>query len=600
MASPAPTPVPVEVGTTMPSVMPTMAPTAPTLTLAARRMDHFVESEFAIFIALACAMLAIWISLYNIFKHLVNYTEPVLQKNIIRILFMVTFYALFSFLSLCFPSAELYLDSIRDIYEAFVVYCFLNLMLMYCGGENSCLSVIMHDPGAISHVWPFSYCLPHIAMNARFLRVCKQWTLQFVIVKPIMAVLNLILIGTDGVNQDAWSIFQAVVYNVSYTAALYALVLFYKATHNHPGLKSQYPVLKFLSVKLVVFATYYQSFLVSVIPDVPEQTLESFNSFLLCCEMVFFALLHFWAFNYHEFTSSGASKRAHIASRRDSAFDDIGIDLPTRISPGGDGVSPSGSDGPGTISDKDTAFQNARNVINLKDVASDTYINFSHKYGDHVLLDTTGRSAGTSMLEDDMSPDADNTSMGTGAKATSAPSSTSSRFGLGRIGTTMRSLATGGRVGGTDDDDLEANANPFEVNFGPKSTATPPPAPGAFGSSDHQSNFHNSSHQSQQHSDHVDFSLPTYPSSDHDSPSTLENPFEQDLRNPLRTSVHQNDNNDDDFNEFDSQHDGAGALGDNDGDWTADFSDPTPSADKNKKKKKKKKKQATGDELQLA
>ena len=40
----------------------------------------------------------------------------------------------------------------------------------------------------------------------------------------------------------------AVVYNISYTLALYVLLLFYMATRKHPGLKGKAPVLKFLSV----------------------------------------------------------------------------------------------------------------------------------------------------------------------------------------------------------------------------------------------------------------------------------------------------------------------------------------------------------------
>ncbi|GBG34241.1 Transmembrane protein 184A [Hondaea fermentalgiana] len=597
MASGVPTAVPTAATTLAPTGTPTLQPTgAPTLTAVAQNMGDFVDGEAALFIALASALLAIWISLYNIFRHLVNYNEPLLQKNIIRILFMVTFYAAFSLLSLLFPNAQIYLDSIRDVYEAFVVYCFLNLMLIYCGGENACLSVIMHDPGAISHVWPMNWCLPHIAMNARFLRICKQWTLQFVIIKPIMAILNLFIIGSDKVNKHAWDITQNIVYNVSYTAALYALVLFYKATHGHPGLKSQYPVLKFVSVKLVVFATYYQSFLVSVIPDIPEKTLDSFNSFLLCCEMVVFALMQFWAFHYAEFTLSAAGKRAHIASRHDSAFDSVGIDMPTRNGGGGNagggeangaagGSIGAGADRSG-ISDKDTAFNNARKVIDMQDVASDAYINFSHKYGEHVLLDTTGNSGGTSMMDD--TDDEDHNVGVTGQ-------SKGSRFGLGRIGNTMRSLATGGRAGGVGgDDDLEPVAvNPFAGAGG----AETGPSAGM------QGHEHTDAEQSA-----VDFRLPSFPT----SPSTegdtqgrgLDNPFEQDLRDPLRSKGGDTsmgfdavEGSDDPF----SSGEGAASQG-----WTADFSDPRPAsaASKTKKKKKKKKQQEentddVSDQLQL-
>jgi len=66
------------------------------------------------------ALTASLIALYNISKHLLNYNNPVLQKTIIRILFIVPNFAIFSWLGLAFPSKSVVFESVRDIYEAFV------------------------------------------------------------------------------------------------------------------------------------------------------------------------------------------------------------------------------------------------------------------------------------------------------------------------------------------------------------------------------------------------------------------------------------------------------------------------------------------------
>ena len=51
-------------------------------------------------------------------------------------------------------------------------------------------------------------------------------------------------------------------YNVSVTLALYGLVLFYSATRHM--LSSHQPVLKFLSIKFIVFISFWQGVYVCV------------------------------------------------------------------------------------------------------------------------------------------------------------------------------------------------------------------------------------------------------------------------------------------------------------------------------------------------
>ena len=63
--------------------------------------------------------------------HLSRYTQPAHQRYIIRILFMVPVYAVCSWISLLDRSAGIYLDTIRDCYESWVIYNFLALCLAY-------------------------------------------------------------------------------------------------------------------------------------------------------------------------------------------------------------------------------------------------------------------------------------------------------------------------------------------------------------------------------------------------------------------------------------------------------------------------------------
>ena len=162
-------------------------------------------------------------------------------------------------------------------------------------------------------------------------------------------------------------------------------MLFYVATHKHPGLASRRPLLKFLGVKLIVFATYYQALLVQLIPNVDRHMLEALNNFIFCFEMVFFALFYLWAFGWYEF-------------RGGLAQEGLGEGLgegPT--TPPGGGGSMEFEIGEYSTPTRENAHDdvqgNAKSVFNMEDVVSDARENFSSKYVDHVRLDTSSREA---------------------------------------------------------------------------------------------------------------------------------------------------------------------------------------------------------------
>jgi len=248
-------------------------------------------------VALGACVATCVVSLWGVFRHLQHYTRPSLQRYVVRICLMVPVYSLMSYLSLSHPSEALIFDTIRDVYEAWVVYCFLVLVLEYAGGEGTCANKLADNP-PMRHPWPLCKLSP-IALDTRFLRRCKQGALQFVVIKPVMAVISLSLLASGAYDSTVYQIILLLVYNLSYTMALYALLLFYLATK--VLLAPFHPVWKFLAVKSVVFLTYWQGLLVGIIPGLSAEEAELLNDAILSVEMVFFALLHLCAFSYREF-----------------------------------------------------------------------------------------------------------------------------------------------------------------------------------------------------------------------------------------------------------------------------------------------------------
>lgn len=217
----------------------------------------------------ACAFLALLITCHQIYLHLRRYTCPSEQKWIVRILFIVPIYAFDSWLSLMFFSYDyyVYFDSLRDCYEAFVLYCFLSLCYQYLGGEGAIMSVLQGQSIKFSFFYG-TCCFAGKPYTITFLRFCKQAALQFCIVKPLMAVITLILQAFSKYRDGDFSpssgyLYITIVKNFSVSLALYGLFLFYFAAQ--AMLKPYHPILKFLTVKCVIFFAFWQGVILAIL-----------------------------------------------------------------------------------------------------------------------------------------------------------------------------------------------------------------------------------------------------------------------------------------------------------------------------------------------
>lgn len=265
---------------------------------------------YSILIALPCAAGAMALAMRHIYRHLMNYTEPIYQRYMVRIIFMVPVYALMSFLSLIFNESSIYFDSIREVYEAWVIYNFLSLCLAWVGGPGA---VVLSLSGQVlKPSWCLmTCCFPALPLDGRFIRRCKQGALQFVILKPILVIITFVFYAKGKYEDGNFSTNQAylyitIIYTVSYTVALYALALFYLACRD--PLRPFNPVPKFIMIKSVVFLTYWQGVLVFLaaksgfIKNAEEAA--DFQNFILCIEMLIAAVGHLYAFPYKEYAGA--------------------------------------------------------------------------------------------------------------------------------------------------------------------------------------------------------------------------------------------------------------------------------------------------------
>lgn len=230
-------------------------------------------------------------------------------------------YSIASWISLVSFTLAQWVDPLRDIYEAFTIYTFFQLLINYLGGERS-LIIMTHGRAPVSHLWPMNHLFAPIDISDpyTFLAI-KRGILQYAWLKPILGISAVVMKAT-GTYQEGYIgvssgyFWSGIIYNISVTLSLYSLGLFWVCMNE--DLKPFRPVPKFLCIKLIIFASYWQGFLLSIlvwlgaIPDTvpdytPDNLAASIQDALICLEMPIFAVAHWYAFSWHDYADNSKS-----------------------------------------------------------------------------------------------------------------------------------------------------------------------------------------------------------------------------------------------------------------------------------------------------
>ncbi|CAI5493421.1 unnamed protein product [Closterium sp. Naga37s-1] len=269
---------------------------------------------------------------------------------------MVPVYAAMSYGALVASDYAMYFKTVRDVYEAWVIYNFLSLCLAWVGGPGavaiSLTGRVLKPSTLLCTCW-----LPPIPLDGHFIRHCKRGCLQFVFIKPLLAALCLALYSTGHYEEGVFAAsngypYVTCVYMVSYSLAVYALLFFYFGCHDL--LRSFNPIPKFIMIKLVVLLTYWQSTVVFVAGHLglvrSEDDAADLQSLLLFCEMALAAGGFAWAFPVTPFAAASV-----------------------------------GGGGGGIVEEVGGFFQRLRHAAAVGDVVDDTVHQLSPTYHDYVL-----------------------------------------------------------------------------------------------------------------------------------------------------------------------------------------------------------------------
>lgn len=264
------------------------------------------------FLNTACIISASGASLMAILMHLKNYRKPMDQRLIVRILVMVPLFSCSAYLRLYSPWS--WLSSLvhftRELYEAFVIYTFYTLLTNLLGGERE---IIFNATGRR----PLRFLALNIDISdPETYLIVKRLVMQYVWARPLISVLMEIF-----ASRRILKILVIVLYNLSVTMALNALMAFWVCLRT--DLKPYRVILKFLSVKLIVFFSYWQSLALSIVSYlgcISEESLSLWGNSLICWESVGFAIVHWYAFPASDYDATFIFGFARL--RIDAAYRD--------------------------------------------------------------------------------------------------------------------------------------------------------------------------------------------------------------------------------------------------------------------------------------
>lgn len=285
------------------------------------------------------------LSIWHMSSHIRSFKEPFVQRKILAILWMCPIYSVTSWLSLVFPSSAGYLTVLKDCYEAYVIYTFLSFLIAVLGrGDRKVVVELLakhvmgntvesddrYYNGPISFFrkknnsqsFPMNFNLfgcrsqyTDAKANAEaVLYQCQLFALQFVFVRPITSVALLV---SDNFYESRWNwrypqFYISIIVNISVFFAFTGLLKFFHVVSE--DLRWCYPFSKFMCIKGVIFMTFWQGFVISIIASNIYKSVDDekiydtkrmewsleVQNFLICLEMFFFSIAHMFSYPAEE------------------------------------------------------------------------------------------------------------------------------------------------------------------------------------------------------------------------------------------------------------------------------------------------------------
>ncbi|CAN9148750.1 unnamed protein product [Alternaria alternata] len=275
--------------------------------------------QFATILSGACAILSTIIVGILIALHAFNYSNPVQQRQIIRIMLLVPWVALFSFLVVWREDAGEYLVHSLDFGCSIALSAFLlfmcDLVLSHRGGFDALFGEGARAKGTLKENSP------------NWLKRIWYGVLQFIPTSIIIWIATAATLATGAYCKQSNSVHFAhlwltILVAYTTTVAIINSLRFYK--FNQKLLKEHRIILKLATFKGILGLNFLQSFIISLLAGhgalkpTKYMTFHDINSglasLILACEMPIFAVLLLFAFSPLPYKQQGSPAAGPVSA----------------------------------------------------------------------------------------------------------------------------------------------------------------------------------------------------------------------------------------------------------------------------------------------
>ncbi|KAJ5628625.1 hypothetical protein N7490_010853 [Penicillium lividum] len=277
--------------------------------------------ELSLIVGGVCALFACIISIFLVISHARHYSKAIEQRHIIRILWMVPIYSIVAWLSILFYNDSVYFEVIGDCYEAFAIASFFSLMCSYIAPDLHSQKDYFRGIQPKPWVWPLNWFQKWAFCGAKrgawrnprsgltWFNVIWAGVFQYCLMRVLMTIVAVATQATGRYCEESLSpvfayIWVLVIESVSVSIAMYCLIQFYIQIKD--DIKQHNPFLKIVSIKLVIFLSFWQSSAISLLMSSgavkSSKTMSTIDlkyslpELLINIEMFIFSILHLWAF----------------------------------------------------------------------------------------------------------------------------------------------------------------------------------------------------------------------------------------------------------------------------------------------------------------
>jgi len=264
-----------------------------------------------------------------IIKHSGSYSKPTQQRYIIRVLFIIPVYAILSWWAYVLYRHSIFILLVREVYEAFALTSFFLLLANYIGDTPDEKRETLHRPHGAKISLPLPcLCIKVDPSSDGFLATLKYGILQYVVIRPMSTVVAIILQLHGLYCPDNWSpqrghVYLTIVNFISLNIAMYSLFAFYSAMKD--DLRPKKPLLKFICVKVIIFLTFWQGAVISVLAHfgvihateywTTDNIATGLIAVFLTFELFILSIVVWFAFPYREYLIVPQRAPARIVSQ---------------------------------------------------------------------------------------------------------------------------------------------------------------------------------------------------------------------------------------------------------------------------------------------